>query len=286
MAMSALTSRTGIKGPTRHVRYGTCHIAPMNIIFFKLILPPFLILLASLAGRRWGDAIGGWLVGLPLTSGPVAAFLAIQFGTEFAATATNGSLVGTASQAFFSVGYALVARQGWGPALVAGPVAYAATGILIQAMPLPHWGFFALALVTLTAAAKLIPFRDFKRSVIAPARWDLPARMSIVTVLVVTITATASFLGPKLAGLLASFPIFGAILTVFAHRAGGAATATQVLRGVVLALYGFASFFFVLGSLLVNFGILPAFIAAISSTFIVQAVALKFIRRAPTPHAD
>src|SRR5215218_6073961 len=36
-------------------------------------------LLASLAVRRWGDAIGGWLVGLPLTSGPVAAFLAIQY---------------------------------------------------------------------------------------------------------------------------------------------------------------------------------------------------------------
>lgn len=258
----------------------------MNIIVFKLVLPPLLILLASLAGRRWGDAIGGWLVGLPLTSGPVAAFLAIQYGTEFAAAATNGSLVGTAAQAFFSLGYSLLARQGWGAALVAGSVAYAATGILIQAMPLPHWSFFAVALVTLTVAAKLIPVRDFKRSAIAPARWDLPARMLIVTVLVVTITATATFVGPKLAGLLASFPIFGAILTVFAHRAGGAATATQVLRGMVLALYGFAAFFFVLGSLLVNFGILPAFITAISSTLIVQAAALKFIRRASTPQAD
>lgn len=253
----------------------------MSVIFFKLVLPPFLILLASLAGRRWGDAIGGWLVGLPLTSGPVAAFLAIQYGTEFAAAATNGSLVGTAAQAFFSLGYVLVARRGWGLALIVGSIAYAATGALIQALPLPNWGFFALALVTLTVAAILIPSQSFKRSVIAPARWDLPARMLVVTVLVLTITATASFLGPKLAGVLASFPIFGAILTVFAHRAGGAETATQVLRGMVLALYGFAAFFFVLGLFLVTFGILPAFMAAISSTLIVQAVALKLIRRSP-----
>ena len=90
----------------------------MSLIVFKLVLPPLLILLASLAGRRWGDAIGGWLVGLPLTSGPVAAFLAIQYGADFAALAANGSLVGTAAQAGFSLGYALLAQRGWATALV------------------------------------------------------------------------------------------------------------------------------------------------------------------------
>ena len=258
----------------------------MSLIFFKLVLPPVLILLASLAGRRWGDAVGGWLVGLPLTSGPVAAFLAIEYGAEFAATATNGSLVGTAAQAFFSLGYALAAHRGWGIALAIGSATYAATGFLMQAMPLPHWGFFVLALAALAAAAKLIPHRDLMRSTVVPAWWDLPARMMVVTMLVVTITVAASFVGAKVAGVLASFPIFGAILTVFAHRAGGAITAIQVLRGMVLALYGFATFFFVLGLLLVNVGIVPAFITAIASTLIVQAVALRFIRRAHMPDAD
>jgi len=258
----------------------------MSLVFFKLVLPPFLILLASLAGRRWGDAIGGWLVGLPLTSGPVAAFLAVQYGADFAALASNGSLVGTAAQACFSLGYALLAQHGWVVALIGGAASYAGAGFLIQAMPLSHWGFFALALAALAVAAKFIPHREFMRRTLAAPWWDLPARMVVVTTLVVAVTAAAAFVGAKIAGVLASFPIFGAILAVFAHRMGGANTATQVLRGMVLALYGFAVFFFVLGLLLVKLGIVPAFIAAIASTLIVQAGALRFIRRGQMPKAE
>lgn len=252
----------------------------MSLITFKLVLPPLLILLASLAGRRWGDAIGGWLVGLPLTSGPVAAFLAVQYGPEFAALATDGSLAGTAAQACFSLGYALLAQRGWVIALVAGAAAYAAVGLLIQGLPLAHWGLFALALATLTLSAKLIPHRATVRSTIAAPWWDLPARMVVATTLVVTLTAAAAHVGPRVAGVLASFPVFGAILAVFAHRMQGPALATQVLRGMVLALYGFASFFFVLGLLLVKVGIVPAFLAATASTMLIQALALKAVRRA------
>ncbi len=257
----------------------------MSLILLKLVLPPLLILAASLAGRRWGDAIGGWLVGLPLTSGPVAAFLAIQYGPDFAAAATNGSLVGTAAQACFSLGYALLARQGWALALLGGALAYAGTGFLIQALPLPHWGYFVLALLMLTASAHLIPHRETVRGTVAAPWWDLPARMGVATTLVLTLTAAAAFVGAKTAGVMASFPVFGAILAVFAHRMRGTAMASQVLRGMVLALYGFATFFFVLGLLLIPAGIVPAFLAATASTLLVQAGALRLIHRAPVPKA-
>jgi hypothetical protein len=59
--------------------------------------------------------------------------------------------------------------------------------------------------------------------------------------------------------------------------------ATQVLRGMVLALYGFATFFFVLGLLLVPAGIFPAFLAATAGALLVQTGALKLIRRAQVP---
>jgi hypothetical protein len=83
------------------------------------------------------------------------------------------------------------------------------------------------------------------------------------------LTAAAALVGAKIAGLLATFPIFGTILAIFAHRMKGAAMATQVLRGMVFALYGFAVFFFVLGLSLVKIGILPAFLAATVSTLLV-----------------
>jgi hypothetical protein len=62
--------------------------------------------------------------------------------------------------------------------------------------------------------------------------------------------------------------------------------ATQVLRGMVLALYGFAVFFFILGLLLVKTGIVTAFLAAIASTLLVQAGALRLIRRSLVRRAE
>lgn len=171
----------------------------------------------------------------------------------------------------------LGARPPWRGAGLRGP------GFLIQA--LPHWGYFAVALVTLSASAHLIPHRETVHGTVAAPWWDLPARMGVATTLVLTLTVAAAFVWAKTAGVMASFPVFGAILAVFAHRMREAAIATQVLRGMVLALYGFATFFFVLGLLLVLAGILPAFLAATASTLLVQAGPLRLIRRAPVPKA-
>lgn len=251
----------------------------MGLILSKLILPPVLILLASLAARRWGDAIGGWLVGLPLTTGPVVAFLAIEYGPEFAVRASDGSLIGAAGQAAFSLGYAIVARRGWVVGFLVGAAAYAGTAFLLEATSLPQWGLFLVAVATLTLAAFLIPHQDHVPSTISAPWWDLPVRMVLATVLVVAITAAAEFVGAGMAGVLASFPILGSILAIFAHRMRGAQMARQVLRGLCLALYGFAACFFIIGALLVKGGIIPTLAAALIVTLIVQAGALRLIRR-------
>ncbi|ANL42419.1 hypothetical protein [Rhizobium phaseoli] len=114
----------------------------MSLIVFKLLIPPTLILLATLAGRRWGDAIGGWLVGLPLTSGPVAAFLVLEYGPGFAVTASSGSLIGTAAQGAFCLCYAVLATRGWKIALVGGAAGYAVVGALLQSLHLSNWPLF------------------------------------------------------------------------------------------------------------------------------------------------
>ncbi len=257
----------------------------MHLIAFKLLMPPLLILLASLAGRRWGEAVGGWLVGLPLTSGPVSAFLAVQYGAGFAALATNGSLVGAAAQGCFCLGYALLARRGWETALLGGLAAYAGVGVLFQAAPLPHWEFFALALAALTLSAAFIPRLEAARIPVAAPWWDLPARMGVATALVVALTAAAALVGAKMAGVLASFPVFGAILAIFAHRTKGAETATEVLRGMVMALFGFAAFFFVLGWALTAVGPAPAFFVATAATLLVQTGALRLVQSHAAPRA-
>ena len=64
----------------------------MTVFLFKLIVTPIFIGSVTLAGRRWGPAFSGLLMGLPLTSGPISIFLALQYGPAFAARAVVGNL--------------------------------------------------------------------------------------------------------------------------------------------------------------------------------------------------
>jgi len=57
----------------------------MDLLAIKLILTPLLIGASTLAGRRWGPAIGGLIAGLPLTAAPISVFLAFEQGKSFAA---------------------------------------------------------------------------------------------------------------------------------------------------------------------------------------------------------
>ena len=49
------------------------------LLALKLIFVPALIGGVSLAGRKWGPAVSGWLAGFPFTSGPVALILALDW---------------------------------------------------------------------------------------------------------------------------------------------------------------------------------------------------------------
>src|SRR5215471_3955992 len=130
----------------------------MGTLTLKIVLTPLLILAASWVGRRWGEAVGGWLVGLPLTSGPIAFFLALDHGTGFAAAAAAGSLAGAAAQACFCIGYGRTAtRLGWPVALAVGAAAFGAAGGLLQATGLPLALLLPATLGALCLAIILIP---------------------------------------------------------------------------------------------------------------------------------
>src|SRR5512145_2399570 len=110
----------------------------MNLLSLKLILTPVLIAVATLAARRWGPAVGGWLAGLPLTSGPVSLILALERGPDFAARAALGTLFGLVSLAAFCWAYGAAARwTAWGGCLAAALAAFAASTLALRDMTLP-----------------------------------------------------------------------------------------------------------------------------------------------------
>jgi hypothetical protein len=255
----------------------------MELVLLKLVLTPILIGAASLAGRRWGAFIGGWLIALPLTSGPVTFFIALAEGPRFAASVAAGSLLGVMAIAAFAVTYAwLAGRTGWPAAVVGAAVAFGVVGVAAQPLvSLPAVALLAVVIVSLvTAGPGLARPRGDDGHVPTPA-WEIPARMAVGTAIVLALTEAAAALGPGLSGVVAIFPVFAAILTVFTHRRDGPGQAVAVLRGLLTGLYGTAAFFAILIVALPPLGVGGGFGLALAGSAGVQAAALIARRR---PH--
>ena len=248
----------------------------------KLLLTPALVVGASLVARRWGPQVGGWLVGFPLTSAPVAVVLLLEHGPSFAAAAALATLLGVLSQAVFAVAYTRTARRfAWPVCLAAGTFGFAAGTLALANLRLPaaFVAIFVAAGLTLALAATPLT-RGRIREAELPA-WDLPGRVLVATVFILVVTGLAGRLGPTLTGLLTPFPLYAAVLGVFAHVNEGRASATAVMHGLLVGLYGFGAFFLVLGLLLVPFGPLVALAAAVAAVCAVQGTALLIAGRRP-----
>jgi hypothetical protein len=208
-------------------------------------------------------------------------FLAINEGVGFAAIAAAGTMAGTISQAAFCLAYSwLAARRGWPIAVGTGSLAFAVSTIALQGLSLPLPWVFAAVVASLMVALRAMPSTVAEsRPAAAAPRWDLGARMVVATIFVLLLTGVAPALGPRLTGLLAPFPLYGAVLAVFAHRLHGPAAAVAVLRGLLVGLFAFAGFFLALAALIERAGIGPAFAVAVTVTFALQAGALWVLQR-------
>ncbi len=241
----------------------------------KLLLTPLLVVVASLAARRWGSQVAGWLVGFPLTSAPVAVILTLDHGPRFAAAAAAGTLLGVVSQAAFAVAYISAAkREPWAACLLLATLAFTVCTAVFARLDIPALAGAALAAAVLTAALKLTPSLGKPAAAANPPPWDLPARVVVATAFVFALTAIAARIGPALTGLVTPFPLYATVLAVFAHIGDGAGSASQVMRGLLLGLYGFAAFFLALAMLAVPAGPLMAFAVAVVAVFGVQLTTL------------
>jgi hypothetical protein len=252
----------------------------MQNVAVKLVVTPLLIGGATMAGRRWGEHMGGWLVALPLTSGPIAYFLATEHGTTFAAVAATAMMAGTSSQVAFAMAYRSLARRGRGPALAAGLFSFAASTIALSYVRWTAVATFGLVVATL-AAGFLVTRGGLRHTPVGqstPPKWDVPIRMLTATAVAFGITAAAPVIGPHLAGLLSPLPVFGIVLAVFSHTTHGPQAAVSVLDGLVLGLLAPAVFFLVLALALPTVGLI-AFAYATAVALLAQGCTMLALPR-------
>jgi hypothetical protein len=244
----------------------------MNIFVLKLILTPTLIGLVSLAGRRWGAFLSGCLIGLPLTSGPIVFFLAVDVNPAFAATASLGILSGALSVALFCLAYSwLCKRLPWPKALPLSLAAFAASTVVFNFFRLSVAWLFLLTIFGLAVIYRAMPAvtEIVVRTKPLPA-WDIPARMIVATLFVVGLTEVTERLGAHLTGLLAPFPLYALILAVFSQHFEGPPAAIRTLKGMVQGLFSYALFFPIIAGFIEKFGVIPTLLLATAAALALQ----------------
>jgi lysylphosphatidylglycerol synthetase-like protein (DUF2156 family) len=159
------------------------------ILAFKLILTPFFICVVTLAGRRWGPTVSGLLIGLPLTSGPISVFLALQYGNAFAARAATGNMVGQVSVCLFCLAYFLSSQKlNWIFSAAAALLSFLVATFVFDRFV---WALLPASILlgcVILVFSRLMPKRIDTANVAIPPRWDLPARMVIATTFILVLT--------------------------------------------------------------------------------------------------
>ena len=252
------------------------------IIALKLLLTPFLMSAVTLISRRWGNAVSGFLIGLPLTSGPISFILAYEYGLNFASKSSVGSLAGQISNCIFALIYVAASRSlSWKASSAFALMAFFASTFVLSFIQWELWLALFVLLVFVLISAKIIKHHHIPLSQKEVPRWDLPGRVLCATALVLILTSIADKLGPQLSGLIAPFPAFILIFSAFSHSHLGARSASNFLRGVVIGSGGYAVFFTVIGSKLEDLGLAKGYLLASLSAVVVGAI-VYFISKKKT----
>ena len=251
------------------------------LFLLKLTLAPALVVAVTLAGRRWGPRVAGWLGGLPVIVGPILLAVAIEHGSAFAARAAAGALLGLLALCAFVLAYAWTARRTWWlPAVGAGWAATAAaTAALDSWTPPPGLALAVVALGFVVTTLALPRAEPGART--PPPRWDLAMRAGATAAIVLVLTGLAGVLGAHLAGLLAAFPVLASVLAAFTHAQDGPEAAAGLLGGMVRGLGSFAAFCFVVTVAVEEGGVAATFLVAAAVALISHA--LLGAVRSPAP---
>lgn len=241
------------------------------MLILKLLLVPAFLAVISLAGRRWGASVAGWLAGFPVVAGPILFFLSLERGVGFAASASAASLSAVLASVAFNVAYSHAClRFRFLLSLVLALAAWFVVALFLAQLPESLGISFVVAGLTLFLAPRACPKTDVQVAATAEPAYELLARAVAGTLLTLFVTGVAAAVGPAWSGLLAVFPVLGSVLAVFSQRIHGSAFVVQLLRGMVTGLRSFAAFCFVLALSLPHLGLTLSFVASVVAALLVQ----------------
>lgn len=205
-------------------------------------MPP-LIAGVTLAVRKWGEGLGGWIGGFPWVAGPISFFIALEHGPAFVAATTTSALLGSVGTILFAFVYSILSsRFSWLPTVLISYAVFFVIALLSLGRDISLPAAVGLNLFVLTLVLYFFPKPKAKADFKKQPSYDIPLRMLVATFFVVMLTQAADYLGPTWSGILTPFPIMTSTLAVFTHSQQGSDASIRILYGLLLAGYGFVAF--------------------------------------------
>ncbi len=194
-----------------------------------------LVVTASIITERFGPAIGALIASLPISAGPSFVFLALDHDTPFIAESALASLPVNAATIFLLLTYAVLAqRRGMAIAIGTSVAVWLVLAFIVCQFKWTLAGGLIVNAITFAICIPLLqPYRHTKGMPLTTRRWfDVPLRASLVAMLVAIVVTTSGWVGPRISGTIALFPIvFASMILILHPRLGGSLTAALIANG-------------------------------------------------------
>ncbi|WP_445218759.1 hypothetical protein ACKWRH_44835 [Bradyrhizobium sp. Pa8] len=226
------------------------------LLVLRMAIAAAFVVSASFIAERTGPVIGGLVATLPISAGPSYVFLALDHDAAFIAQGALSSLPVNAATIVLGLTYVVLAQRN--NLLVSAGSAVAVWIVLASIIRLFDWTLTAGLAVNLVAFGICIPllarYRHVKMPLVTRRWYDIPFRASLVATLVAIVVSTSDWVGPRVSGVIALYPIvFTSMMVILHPRIGGPPTAA-VLANSAWGLLGFGLAIAVLHVAVTQFG--------------------------------
>jgi len=197
-------------------------------LVLRMTITAAFVVTASVITERSGPALGALVATLPISAGPSYVFLALDHDAAFIAEGALASLPVNAATIFLGLTYVVLAQRQ--SAIVSCLTAVAVWIALASVIRSVQWTLTGGLIANAVAFAICVPllrrFRHVKMPLITRRWYDIPLRALLVATLVATVVTASGWVGPKISGIIALFPVvFTSMMLILHPRIGGPPTA-------------------------------------------------------------
>jgi hypothetical protein len=197
----------------------------------RLAITAAFVVSSSIITERSGPVIGALVATLPISAGPSYTFLALDHDARFVAEGALASLPINAATIFLGLTYVKLAqRHGALFSWACAAAVWIALAQVVRMVPSSlAFGLISNAVAFAICIPLMAPYRHVKMPLVTRRWYDIPLRASLVATLVAAVVTLSGWVGPKVSGIIALFPVvFSSMMLILHPRIGGPATAAVV----------------------------------------------------------